>query len=65
MIAFMGWLGCFAMVAFSFTLWLPLAMLGLSLLTIQAIATKTYNLVTLNLISLVGFVANYFQFAII
>ena len=65
MIAFMGWLGCFAMVAFSFTLWLPLAMLGLSLLTIQAIATKTYNLVTLNVISLVGFVANYFQFAII
>jgi len=47
------------MIAFSFTLWLPLAMAGLSLLTIQATATKTYNLVTLNVISLIGFVANY------
>ena len=65
MIAFIGWVGCFAMVAFSFTLWIPLAMLGLSLLTVQATATKTYNLVTLNVISLVGFVENYFQFAII
>jgi len=65
MIAFIGWLGCFAMVVFSFTLWIPLAMLGLSLLTVQATATKTYNLVTLNVISLVGFVANYFNFAIL
>ena len=65
MIAFVGWIGCLAMVAFSFTLWIPLAMLGLSLLTIQATATKTYNLVTLNVISLVGFIANYLGFAII
>ncbi len=65
MIAFMGWIGSFAMVAFSFTLWLPLGMLGLSLLTVQATSTKTYNLVTLNVISLVGFVANYLGFAII
>ncbi len=65
MIAFIGWVGCFAMVAFSFTLWIPLAMLGLSLFTVQATATKTYNLVTLNVISLIGFVANYFNFAIL
>ena len=65
MIAFIGWLGCLAMVAFSFTLWIPLAMRGLSLLTVQATATKTYNLVTLNVISLIGFVANYFNFAIL
>ena len=65
MIAFIGWVGCVSMVAFSFTLWIPLAMLGLSLLTVQATATKTYNLVTLNVISLVGFIANYLGFAII
>ena len=59
MIALFGWIGAVAMVAFSFTLWIPLAILGLSLLTIQATATKTWNLVALNVISLVGFVANY------
>ena len=59
MIALCGWVGAVAMVAFSFTLWIPLAITGLSLLTIQATATKTYNLVALNIISLIGFVANY------
>ena len=59
MIALIGWIGAVAMVAFSFTLWIPLALVGLSLLTIQATATKTYNLVALNVVSLIGFVANY------
>ena len=59
MIALIGWIGAVAMVAFSFTLWIPLAIIGLGLLTIQATATKTYNLVALNVVSLVGFVANY------
>ena len=59
MIALFGWIGAVAMVAFSFTLWIPLALVGLSLLTIQATATKTYNLVALNVVSLIGFVANY------
>ena len=59
MIALIGWLGAVAMVAFSFTLWIPLAIIGLGLLTIQATATKTYNLVALNVVSLIGFVANY------
>ena len=59
MIALFGWIGAVAMVAFSFTLWIPLAIIGLGLLTIQATATKTWNLVALNVISLVGFVANY------
>jgi hypothetical protein len=59
MIALVGWIGSVVMVIFSFTLWLPLAMIGLSLLTIQATATKTYNLVALNVVSLIGFVANY------
>ena len=59
MIALIGWLGAVAMVAFSFTLWIPLAIIGLGLLTIQATATKTWNLVALNVVSLIGFVANY------
>ena len=59
MIALFGWIGAVAMVAFSFTLWIPLAIIGLALLTIQATATKTWNLVALNVVSLVGFVANY------
>ena len=59
MIALCGWVGSELIVAFSFTLSTPLALVGLSLLTIQATATKTYNLVALNIISLIGFVANY------
>ena len=59
MIALIGWTGAVAMVVFSFTLWIPLAIIGLGLLTIQATATKTWNLVALNVVSLVGFVANY------
>ena len=59
MIALIGWIGAVAMVAFSFTLWIPLAIIGLGLLTIQATATKTWNLVALNVVSLIGFVANY------
>ena len=59
MIALVGWIGAVAMVVFSFTLWIPLAIIGLALLTIQATATKTYNLVALNVVSLIGFVANY------
>jgi uncharacterized protein YybS (DUF2232 family) len=58
MIALCGWVGSGLMVAFSFTLSIPLALAGLSLLTIQATATKTYNLVALNLISILGFAAN-------
>ena len=59
MIALFGWIGAVAMVVFSFTLWIPLAIIGLALLTIQATATKTWNLVALNVISLIGFVAYY------
>ena len=59
MIALIGWLGAFHMVFFSFSLYVPLAIIGLALLTIQATATKTWNLVALNVVSLIGFVANY------
>jgi len=55
---FLGWVGSVVMVAFSFTLVVPFALLGLSLLTVQAIANKTYNLIALNAVSIVGFTSN-------
>ena len=55
-----GWIGAFFMVVFSFTLITPLAILGLSLLTIQAYKVNLTNLVILNLISIIGFSLNYF-----
>lgn len=50
-----GWIGALFMVAFSFSLFVPLALVGLGLLTFQANAAKMTNLVILNLISLFGF----------
>ena len=58
MIALFGWIGAVAMVAFSFSLFVPLALFGLACLTVQATATKTWNLVTLNIISICGFAIN-------
>jgi hypothetical protein len=48
--------GSLFMIAFSFTLCIPLAIFGLILLTIQSIKIKAYNLTILNLISLGGFI---------
>ena len=58
MVNLFGWLGAVSMVAFSFSLFVPLALFGLSCLTVQAIATKTWNLVALNVISICGFAIN-------
>ena len=58
MVNLFGWIGSVAMVTFSFSLFVPLALFGLSCLTVQAIATKTYNLVALNVISICGFAIN-------
>ena len=55
---FIGWIGSVVMVAFSFTLIVPLAVLGLVLLTVQAVANKTYNLIALNAVSILGFLSN-------
>ena len=59
MVNLFGWIGAVSMVAFSFSLFVPLALFGLACSTVQAIATKTWNLVALNVVSLIGFVANY------
>jgi hypothetical protein len=54
-IELIGWSASAFMVAFSFTLYIPLALVGLSGLTFQAYKTQTYNLVALNVISFIGF----------
>jgi len=50
-----GYTGSAFMVAFSFTFNPLLAILGLSLLTVQAVDAKMWNLVILNLVSIGGF----------
>ena len=59
MIALIGWLGALCMVAASFAmpnlLGFYLAVLGLSLLTGQAYEQKNYNLIFLNIASIIGF----------
>jgi len=54
-----GWIGAAIMVAASFNMARPLglkmAIVGLSLLTIQAYSSDTYNLIVLNLSSIIGF----------
>ena len=54
-----GWIGAAVMVAASFNMTKPLGLMmaisGLSLLTIQAYSNETYNLLTLNLCSIIGF----------
>ena len=59
MIEAIGWMGAAVMVAASFNMARPLglkmAILGLSMLTIQAYSNETYNLITLNLCSILGF----------
>ena len=53
-----GYVGALLMLAFSFSLSIPLAILGLSFLTVQAIESKLYNLIGLNVISILGFSYN-------
>ena len=58
MVNLIGWIGAVAMVAFSFSLFVPLALFGLACLTVQAIANRTYNLIALNAVSIIGFTSN-------
>ena len=59
MIEVIGWIGAAVMVAASFNMARPLglkmAIVGLSLLTIQAYSSDTNNLIALNLSSIIGF----------
>ena len=59
MIELIGWIGAVTMVGASFKMSEPLglkmAIVGLALLSIQAYDTETYNLLTLNICSIIGF----------
>ncbi len=56
---FCGYIGSLLMAVFAFTMAIPVAIIGLALLTVQALDKKIYNLVALNLISIGGFLTNY------
>ena len=65
MIGFASWLGAVCMMAAPFIIDTDagklLAIAGLSLLTLQAIATRCYNLVLLNIVGMGGYIyALYF-----
>ena len=59
MIEVIGWVAAAVMVAASFNMARPLGLkmvlVGLSLLTVQAYDNETYNLIILNLSSIIGF----------
>ena len=57
-IALLGWIGSILLCLsplFNLVVWCSLAILGLSLLTIQAYKNKVYNLLFLNIFSIITF----------
>lgn len=54
-----GYLGAILMAIFAFTMAIPVAIIGLSLLTVQSVNARLHNLTILNLISIGGFLTNY------
>lgn len=56
--AYCGYAGAAIMAVFAFTMMPILAVIGLSLLTVQSVALKAHNLTVLNLISIGGFLSN-------
>jgi hypothetical protein len=53
-----GYAGAGIMAAFAFTMNPVLAVIGLSLLTVQSVSLRAHNLTVLNLISIGGFLSN-------
>lgn len=51
----LAYIGSIFMIVFSFTMSLPLAIIGLTILTIQALKLRAFNLVVLNIFSICGF----------
>jgi hypothetical protein len=58
MITFLGYIGSFVMVLFAFTMAPEFAIIGLSLMTLQAAKAGLWNFVILNIISIIGFSSN-------
>jgi hypothetical protein len=58
MITFLGYIGSFVMVLFAFTMVTEFAIIGLSLMTLQAARAGLWNFVILNILSIIGFSSN-------
>jgi hypothetical protein len=58
MITLLGYVGSFFMVFFAFTMVTEFAIIGLSLMTMQAARAGLWNFVILNIISIIGFSSN-------
>ena len=58
MINFLGYIGTAFMIAFSYTMTLQLAIIGLTLMSFQAAKAGLWNFVILNIISIIGFASN-------
>jgi len=58
MITFLGYIGTAFMIVFAFTMFIPFAIIGLSLMTLQAARANLWNFVILNIISIIGFTYN-------
>lgn len=55
-----GYAGAAFMAIFAFKMNPMLAVIGLSLLTVQSVSLKAHNLTILNLVSIGGFLSNIF-----
>jgi len=55
-----GYIGAAWMGVFSFTLYPQIAVVGLTLLTVQSLANRLHNLTILNVISIAGFLSNIY-----
>ena len=58
MITFLGYIGSFVMVLFAFTMVTEFAIVGLTLMTLQAARARLWNFVILNVISILGFASH-------
>tara|TARA_B110000503_G_scaffold107993_1_gene161370 strand:+ start:626 stop:823 length:198 start_codon:yes stop_codon:yes gene_type:complete len=56
---FFGYTGAILTAIFAFTMQPLIAIVGITLLTVQAVNSKMWNLVALNLVSIGGFLTNY------
>jgi|VirMetMinimDraft_7_1064189.scaffolds.fasta_scaffold444626_2 hypothetical protein len=60
MATFLGYIGTCFMIAFAYTMVIPFAIIGLTLMTFQLVKASLWNLVFLNIVSIIGFSSNYF-----
>lgn len=56
-----GYAGSLFMVIFSFTLSPVYGITGLILLTVQALKLRVFNLVALNIVSIIGLITQFFS----